>query len=103
MRAYLIKLKPDVDPGRVDALVQTLEGAATVIQSVCWSRVSREESAYDWDLVWDHAFADDAGFEAYSVHPYHCNRIDEFMYRESPGNIVERAHCVRWSDDGALD
>jgi hypothetical protein len=50
--------------------------------------------------VWDHAFDSVQSYEAYRLHPYHCNVIDQYMYRESPDSVIEASATVfSWLDD----
>ncbi len=63
-----------------------------------WSVAGKNLSRFPYDVVWDHAFEDMEGVRAYWVHPYHCDKLDEFLYKECPGNIVEEAIHIFYDD-----
>jgi hypothetical protein len=102
-RAYGIALKPDLPDGAVAGLVGALENAPAYLPGMTHSVVRPALGPGPYDLVWDNGFVDTASFEGYLAHPYHCNVIDHYMYRESPAAVISSAFVMRWSDeDGPL-
>lgn len=97
-RAYAIALKPGLDPHTVDDLVRVLEDAPRHIPGMTASIVRPALGPGPYDLIWDNAFAGKEFYDGYLSHPYHCNVIDHYMYRESPAAVIDEALCLRWSD-----
>lgn len=97
-RLYMVRMLPDIPPARIESMVEALCAAPEHIPGFVYSRVNPEESRNSFHFVWDHAFVDAKGVDTYMVHPYHANIIDEFLYNESPGAVVEDSLAVQWTD-----
>jgi hypothetical protein len=80
-RAYAIALKPGTSQDTVAELIRVLELPPS-----------------KFDLIWDNAFSHVGYYTNYLSHPYHCNVIDHFMYRESPAAVIGESLCLRWSE-----
>lgn len=98
-RVYGIKLKPDLPPGSADELVRVLENTGAYIPGTVYSIVRPTIGPGPFDFVWDNAFVDAEHYQGYLAHPYHCNVIDQYMYREAPSAVIADSLVIRWSDD----
>ncbi len=97
-RAYAIAIKPGVSSDIVDELIRVLQDAPAHIPGMTLSVVRRALPPSQYDLIWDNAFAHVDWYQNYLSHPYHCNVIDQFMYRESPAAVIGESLCLRWSE-----
>lgn len=103
-RAYAIQLKPGVTEDTVAELIQVLQDAPQHIPGMTLSVVRKALPPSKYDLIWDNAFSHVDYYTNYLSHPYHCNVIDHFMYRESPAAVIGESLCLRWSElDSDLD
>jgi hypothetical protein len=98
-RAYAVALKPGLPEAVVADLVRVLEDAPQFIPGLASSVVRPALGPGPYDLIWDNAFVDTVSYDAYLSHPYHCNVIDHYMYRESAGAAIDASLCLRWSDE----
>ncbi|MGH3252667.1 MAG: hypothetical protein ACRDOI_41520 [Trebonia sp.] len=97
-RAYAIQIKPGVSDGTVAELIQVLQDAPRHIPGMTLSVVRKALPPGQYDLIWDNAFLHVDWYTNYLSHPYHCNVIDHFMYRESPAAVIGESLCLRWSE-----
>jgi hypothetical protein len=97
-RAYAIQIKPGVGEDTVAELVRVLEQAPQHIPGMTLSVVRKALPPSKYDLIWDNAFSHVDYYANYLSHPYHCNVIDHFMYRESPAAVIGESLCLRWSE-----
>jgi Stress responsive A/B Barrel Domain len=97
-RAYAIRLKPGTSEETVAELIRVLEEAPQHIPGMPLSMVRRALPPSRYDLIWDNAFKHLACYRNYLSHPYHCNVIDHFMYRESPAAVIADSLCLRWTE-----
>jgi hypothetical protein len=97
-RAYAIQIKPGVGGDTVAELVRVLEQAPQHIPGMTLSVVRKALPPSKYDLIWDNAFSHVDYYTNYLSHPYHCNVIDHFMYRESPAAVIGESLCLRWSE-----
>jgi hypothetical protein len=97
-RAYAIQLKPGVTDDTVTELIRVLQEAPEHIPGMTASVVRKALPPSKFDLIWDNAFSHVDYYKNYLSHPYHCNVIDHFMYRESPAAVIGESLCLRWSE-----
>jgi hypothetical protein len=97
-RAYAIQIKQGVGDDTVAELIRVLEEAPRHIPGMTRSVVRRALPPSKYDLIWDNAFRHVDYYKNYLSHPYHCNVIDHFMYRESPAAVIGESLCLRWSE-----
>ena len=97
-RAYAIQLKPGVTDDTVAELIRVLQEAPEHIPGMTASVVRKALPPSKFDLIWDNAFSHVDYYKNYLSHPYHCNVIDHFMYRESPAAVIGESLCLRWSE-----
>jgi hypothetical protein len=97
-RAYAIQIKPGVGDDTVAELIRVLEDAPRHIPGMTLSTVRTALPPSKYDLIWDNAFINVDYYTNYLSHPYHCNIIDHFMYRESPAAAIGESLCLRWSE-----
>jgi hypothetical protein len=97
-RAYAIQLKPGVADDTVTELIRVLQEAPEHIPGMTASVVRKALPPSKFDLIWDNAFSHVDYYKNYLSHPYHCNVIDHFMYRESPAAVIGESLCLRWSE-----
>ena len=97
-RAYAIQLKPDATEDTVAELIRVLEDSPKHIPGMTLSVVRKALPPSKYDLIWDNAFSHVDYYTNYLSHPYHCNVIDHFMYRESPAAVIGESLCLRWSE-----
>jgi hypothetical protein len=97
-RAYAIQIKPGVTDDTVAELIRVLQEAPQHIPGMTLSVVRKALPPSKFDLVWDNAFSHVDYYKNYLSHPYHCNVIDHFMYRESPAAVIGESLCLRWSE-----
>jgi hypothetical protein len=97
-RAYAIALKPGTSQDTVAELIRVLEEAPRHIPGMTLSVVRKALPPSKFDLIWDNAFSHVGYYTNYLSHPYHCNVIDHFMYRESPAAVIGESLCLRWSE-----
>lgn len=100
-RAYAVALRPGLDQHIVDEMVHVLQDAPRFIPGMAYSIVRPALGASPYDLIWDNAFVSRTYYENYLSHPYHCNVIDHYMYRESPAAAIGDGLCLRWEDQTA--
>jgi Stress responsive A/B Barrel Domain len=107
-RAYAIQIKPGIADDTVAELIRVLQEAPQHIPGMTLSAVRKALPPSKFDLIWDNAFSHVDYYKNYLSHPYHCNVIDHFMYRESPAAVIGESLCLRWSEldsdlaDGAV-
>ena len=107
-RAYAIQIKPGIADDTVAELIRVLQEAPQHIPGMTLSVVRKALPPSKFDLIWDNAFSHVDYYKNYLSHPYHCNVIDHFMYRESPAAVIGESLCLRWSEldsdlaDGAV-
>jgi hypothetical protein len=97
-RAYAIAIKPGTGEDTIAELIRVLEEAPKHIPGMTLSTVRKALPPSKYDLIWDNAFIDVDYYTNYLSHPYHCNVIDHFMYRESPAAAIGESLCLRWSE-----
>jgi hypothetical protein len=97
-RAYAIQLKPGITDDTVAELTRVLQEAPQHIPGMTLSVVRQALPPSKYDLIWDNAFSHVDFYQNYLSHPYHCNVIDHFMYRESPAAVIGESLCLRWSE-----
>jgi hypothetical protein len=97
-RAYAIQLKPGITDDTVAELIRVLQDAPQHIPGMTASVVRKALPPSKFDLIWDNAFSHVDYYKNYLSHPYHCNVIDHFMYRESPAAVIGESLCLRWSE-----
>jgi len=97
-RAYAIQVKPGVGEDTVAELIRVLHDAPQHIPGMTRSVVRPALPPAKYDLIWDNAFRNVDFYTNYLSHPYHCNVIDHFMYRESPAAVIGESLCLRWSE-----
>jgi Stress responsive A/B Barrel Domain len=97
-RAYAIQIKPGVGQDTVAELIRVLEEAPQHIPGMTLSTVRAALPPSKYDLIWDNAFRHVDYYTNYLSHPYHCNVIDHFMYRESPAAVIGESLCLRWTE-----
>src|ERR1700689_2603472 len=97
-RAYAIQLKPGITDDTVTELIRVLQEAPQHIPGMTASVVRKALPPSKFDLIWDNAFSHVDYYKNYLSHPYHCNVIDHFMYRESPAAVIGESLCLRWSE-----
>jgi hypothetical protein len=100
-RAYAIQIKPGVSEDTLAELIRVLEEAPQHIPGMTLSVVRKALPPSKYDLIWDNAFSHVDYYTNYLSHPYHCNVIDHFMYRESPAAVIGESLCLRWSEPDA--
>ncbi len=97
-RAYAIQIKPGITDDTVAELIRVLQEAPQHIPGMTLSVVRKALPPSKFDLIWDNAFSHVDYYKNYLSHPYHCNVIDHFMYRESPAAVIGESLCLRWSE-----
>jgi hypothetical protein len=97
-RAYAIQIKPGITDDTVAELIRVLQEAPQHIPGMTASVVRKALPPSKFDLIWDNAFSHVDYYKNYLSHPYHCNVIDHFMYRESPAAVIGESLCLRWSE-----
>jgi hypothetical protein len=97
-RAYAIQIKPGTTDDTVTELIRVLQEAPQHIPGMTLSVVRKALPPSKFDLIWDNAFSHVDYYKNYLSHPYHCNVIDHFMYRESPAAVIGESLCLRWSE-----
>ena len=97
-RAYAIQIKPGIADDTVAELIRVLQEAPQHIPGMTLSVVRKALPPSKFDLIWDNAFSHVDYYKNYLSHPYHCNVIDHFMYRESPAAVIGESLCLRWSE-----
>lgn len=97
-RVYAIRLKEDLPEREKENLITVLENSTDHIPGMNYSSVRPSQGPAPYDLLWVNAFEGQEAYGGYLVHPYHCNVIDHYMYRESPGAAIADIMALRWED-----